>query len=84
MRVEIKPDLPRWARESAGLDAAALAGRFPRLAEWERGETRPTLKQLEDFARATHAPIGFLFLPEPPVETVPIPDFGTVGAVTPT
>lgn len=79
MRVEVKPAMLRWARERAGLDADALLGRFPKYEEWEREETRPTLKQLERFANATHTPIGFLFLPEPPVERVPIPDFRTVG-----
>lgn len=79
MRVEVRPAMLRWARERAGLDAGALLGRFPKYEEWEREETRPTLKQLERFANATHTPIGFLFLPEPPVESVPIPDFRTVG-----
>ncbi|HEY3256105.1 MAG TPA: XRE family transcriptional regulator, partial [Polyangiaceae bacterium] len=79
MRVEIKPELLRWARARAGFDLAALAPRFPQLADWESGEARPTLKQLEKFAKATYTPIGFLFLSEPPVEQVPIPDFRTVG-----
>jgi Zn-dependent peptidase ImmA (M78 family) len=79
MRVEVKPELLRWARERAGFDFAVLAKRFPRLPEWERGEAHPTLKQLEDFAKVTHAPIGFLFLSAPPIERVPIPDFRTVG-----
>jgi Zn-dependent peptidase ImmA (M78 family) len=78
MRVEVKPAMLRWARERAGLESDALAHRFPKLADWEREETRPTLKQLEDFAKATHAPIGYLFLSEPPVERIPIPDFRTV------
>jgi Zn-dependent peptidase ImmA (M78 family) len=78
-RVEVKPDLLRWARERAGLSAGALARRFPKLEAWERGELHPTLKQLERFAKATYAPVGFLFLDEPPVERVPIPDFRTVA-----
>jgi Zn-dependent peptidase ImmA (M78 family) len=83
VRVEVKPELLRWAYERARLEPGALADRFPRLGAWERGEARPTLKQLESFAKATHAPIGFLFLPEPPVEVVPIPDFRTMATGRP-
>ncbi len=79
IRVDINPALLRWARERAGLDTDYLRPRFPRLLSWEQGLSKPTLKQLEKFASATHTPIGFLFLPQPPVETVPIPDFRTVG-----
>jgi len=79
MRVDVNPGLLRWARERAGLDFPALAARFPRLEDWERGAARPTLKQVEQFAKATYAPIGYLFLQAPPIEQVPIPDFRTVG-----
>jgi Zn-dependent peptidase ImmA (M78 family) len=79
MRVEVKPEMLRWARERSGLDPSALAQRFPRLDAWERREASPTLKQLESFAKTTHTPFGFLFLQEPPIERVPIPDFRTVG-----
>jgi len=79
MRVEVKPTLLRWARYRAGLDLDDLAGRFPRLADWESGERHPTIRQLEEFAKATRTPVGYLFLPEPPTERVPIPDFRTIG-----
>ena len=78
-RVEVKPELLRWARERADLSVDALAGRFPRLESWERGQVRPTLKQLERFAKATFTPVGYLFLEDPPIEQVPIPDFRTVA-----
>lgn len=78
-RVSVNPRLLRWARERADLEIDALAKRFPRLPDWERGNVHPTLKQLEDFAHTTRAPVGYLFLDETPVETVPIPDFRTVG-----
>ncbi|MDQ2920813.1 MAG: hypothetical protein M3R52_04245 [Acidobacteriota bacterium] len=53
IRVEIKPELLSWARERAGFDADALAHRFPKLAAWEQGTARPTLKQIE---RVCHRP----------------------------
>jgi len=78
-RVQVKPELLRWARKRADLAVADLSKRFPNLEAWERGEERPTFKQLEAFARATHAPFGYFFLPEPPEERVPIPDFRTIA-----
>ncbi len=77
IRVPVQPDLLRWARERAGRSREDLARRFPKIEAWERGEVQPTFRQLEGFAKATHAPIGYLFLAEPPVESVPIPDFRT-------
>lgn len=79
-RVTVKPELLHWARERAGRSLESLTGRFPRLDLWERGEAQPTLKQLEGFAKATHTPIGYLFLREPPVERVPIPDLRTIAS----
>lgn len=67
----------RWARERAKLTVQHLEGPFPKLELWEKGEASPTLKQLERLAKATHVPVGFLFLSEPPVERIPIPDFRT-------
>jgi Zn-dependent peptidase ImmA (M78 family) len=78
IKVEIKPELLSWARERARLDIDDLTHRFPKLAAWEQGTATPTLKQIEKFASATHTPVGFLFLQEPPVEAIPIPDFRTV------
>jgi Zn-dependent peptidase ImmA (M78 family) len=69
----------RWACERGGLEVGEVAHRIPQLPAWEREEKQPTLKQLEGFARATHAPIGYFFLAEPPVETLPLPDFRTIA-----
>jgi transcriptional regulator with XRE-family HTH domain len=77
-RVNVGPELLRSARERAGMSVFELGKRFPKLVLWERGEARPTLKQLEEFAKITHTPIGFLFLPEPPEERLPIRDLRTV------
>lgn len=80
IRVDVNPTLLRWARERARLSLDDLSHQFPHLPEWETGTARPTLRQLEHFANATHTPVGYLFLPQPPVEHVPIPDFRTRGS----
>ncbi len=74
-RVSVAPQMFRWAVDRSGRAAEDLA-KFP-LAEWEAGTAKPTMRQLEDFARATYTAVGFLFLDEPPQEVVPIPDFRT-------
>jgi Zn-dependent peptidase ImmA (M78 family) len=77
-RVQVKPEILRWACERSRLDDTELGVRFPHVEAWERGDERPTFKQLEEFAKATHTPLGYFFLPEPPVERLPIQDFRTV------
>lgn len=79
MRVTLNPEVLRWARERSGRTLEELSAAFPLLDRWERGEGQPTLKQVERFAKAVYAPVGYLFLPTPPVENPPIPDFRTVG-----
>lgn len=78
LRVPVKPELIRWARERADPEQDDKAAKkLKKLPEWESGVVRPTLTQLEEFARTVHVPIGYLFLSEPPEEPVPIPDFRT-------
>lgn len=79
VRANIAPRMLRWARERVGKSPSDFADKFPKLPAWELGELQPTLKQVEAFAKATYTPLGFLFLSEPPVEQVPIPDFRTVS-----
>lgn len=74
-RVDVKPESLRWAVGRSRRSIEGPQERFPKLPGWLRRESSPTLRQLEEFAAATHTPIGFLFLGEPPVERLPIPDF---------
>lgn len=76
-RVQIKPEFFQWAQERSQLSLADLCEKFPKYPEWLSGELKPTMKQLEKFAAQTYTPLGFFFLPKPPVERLPIPDFRT-------
>jgi Zn-dependent peptidase ImmA (M78 family) len=79
IRVEVQPELLKWAWERSRLSGDALHEHFPQFDSWIKKSSQPTLRQVEDFAKTTHTPVGFLFLKEPPVERVPIPDFRTVA-----
>ena len=79
VRVPVEPPVLRWACERGRIEPESLSRRFPAFRAWEDGTEKPTLKQLEHFARASRTPIGFFFLSEPPEERVPIPDFRTIA-----
>ncbi|MCX7808228.1 MAG: DNA-binding protein, partial [Deltaproteobacteria bacterium] len=81
-RVSVSASVLNWALERSGRPEAIRA-RFTKLPEWLSGKSQPTLRQLEDFAKATHTPLGYLFLPNPPEDTLPIPHFRTQSNITP-
>ena len=77
--VNVKPQLLRWAIARSRIPEDEIRAKFPHLREWESGVQDPTMRQLENFARTTRTPFGYLLLPEPPEEKLPIPDFRTRG-----
>jgi len=77
-RVAVSESVLRWALERSG-KAAALERKFSKLFEWLEGISQPTLRQLEDLAKATATPFGYFFLAEPPEDRLPIPHFRTLG-----
>lgn len=74
-----RPELLLWGRTAAGLDvetAAKKASVSPdRLASWERGDARPTIRQLRVLANAYKRPIAAFFLPRAPQIPEPPKDF---------
>ena len=83
----VNPSLLTWSRERAGLSTEQVAKKLPvkpdRVQEWEAGETKPTFLQAQKWASVAHIPFGFLFLQQPPVEQLPLPDLRTVGGIAP-
>ena len=78
VRVSVQPALLAWAIDRAGLSVNLLRGESVKdVRRWLTGEKEPTLKQLQDFAKKVHVPIGYLFLDTPPVERIPVPDYRT-------
>ena len=78
-RVPVNPELLGWARERAGMAQEDLAAKFERLADWESGQTRPTLKQLEPLLARFMGRSATCFSRSPPEERLPIADFRTIA-----
>lgn len=82
MQATISPVVLRWARQRAQLSTEDAASRLHikpgRLESWETGDDRPTFLQARSIASVLRVPFGYLFLPEPPQESLPLPDLRTV------
>lgn len=84
--ITLQPRVLRWARERAGLDheqlAANLKVQAQDIAEWEH-TGRLTFDKVDDLAKHTYTPVGYLYLSEPPEDSLPIADFRTRSGDTP-
>ncbi len=74
--VEVEPEVLVWARETIGLSRTDIAKRFnvteDLVSGWESGESKPTIKTLEELAKVYKRPLAAFFLPTAPVE-LPLP-----------
>jgi len=77
--VSINANVLIWAINRAGYELHTFTEKFPNIQLWLEGKKKPTVKQLEDFSKKVYLPFGYLFLPEPPKEKLPIPFFRTNG-----
>ena len=79
MNIDVRPDVLQWACAYAQKDAEAVSRKFPQYKEWVKKEKKPTLHQLEEFARFTNVPFGYLILDEVPyIAVTPVKDFRTL------
>jgi Zn-dependent peptidase ImmA (M78 family) len=74
VRVDVAPSVISWALDVSRADEEALHRRF-KIDAWLAADARPTLKQLQDFAKAAGVPFGYLLLQQPPAWVLPVPDF---------
>ena len=82
MDITLQPKVLQWARKRAALNEDVLARKLgtksERVVDWER-TGKLSFNQAQKLAKATYTPFGYLYLPTPPEDRLPIPDFRTVG-----
>jgi len=81
-RIDVRPEILIWAIARAGFELPEFVDKDPRVYDWIEGEKKPTVKQLEGFSKKVFIPFGYLLLPEPPEEDLPIPYFRSNGGST--
>jgi len=78
----ISPQILQWACVRAHVPPSVLAEKVSKKAPlWLSGEAKPTFLQAQKVSKILHIPFGYLFLSEPPEESMPLPDLRTVGDV---
>lgn len=74
--IRVKPNI-KVLRSAVERSPKELRSKFKQLDRWLAGQ-EPTLRQLEEFAKAAAVPFGFLFLQNLPEDQLPIPHFRTL------
>ncbi len=81
-QITLQPKVLRWARERADLSPVELADKMnvapDHVTEWEQTGVI-SVARADNLAAKTFTPLGYLYLPDPPEESLPIRDFRTRG-----
>ena len=80
----VQPPVLRWAQRRGGHDDGAMRNRFGNWDQWLTREKTPHFSDIARIAHFTRVPLGYLFLPEPPQEDLPIPDLRAGRGSAPT
>ena len=80
VRVSIEPSILNWVINNVSFDDIGYE-RSQTLSDWIAGKKAPTFNQIETFSRASHIPLGYFFLKNPPAEVFPILNYRTIGSV---
>ena len=82
VRAYITPEIIRWARERLQVSEGELAKKLSvnpdKVVNWELGSYQPSFRQARQMSKALRIPFGYLFLRQPPTESIPIPDLRTI------
>ena len=75
----INPYMLVWARETSGLSVADVSKKVgvkpEKLAQWESGETTPTMNQLREIGRVYRRPSALFYSSAPPRAIPPVADY---------
>src|SRR5437879_3129468 len=71
-----------WARKRSGLTREGVAAKIHatarQVSDWESEAASPPFHTAQQLAKILKIPFGFLFLPEPPKDDLPLPDLRTL------
>jgi len=74
--IDVNRDVLQWAIDKK--ETGDIKNKFPKIDKWLNGTSKPTMHQLENFAKYVSVPFGYLFLSKPPEEKMPLPHFRTL------
>lgn len=80
VNVNIQPAILRWAVGQT--DEEKLGAKLvENINHWIVGTKIPTFKQIEDFSKKSHIPLGYFFLQTPPAEHIQLLEYRTMDSV---
>ena len=83
-KAHITPKVFKWARESARMTeeiaAAKISVSSDRLIDWEVGNSKPTIRQVQTLAKVYRRPFALFFLPDIPQDFQPLQDYRKKGS----